>query len=320
MSGNVLVTGACGQIGSELVTALRERQGSSNVIATDIAPPSPQLQESGPFEYLDVTDTDALRRLVVDHHVARVYHMAAVLSATGELDPQKAWRVNTVGLRNVLEAAREFQLERLYCPSSMAVFGPESPRHNTPQDTVLQPTTMYGITKVTGELLCNYYFHKYGVDVRGLRYPGIISSETSPGGGTTDYAVHIFYEAVKVQHYTCFVSKDTVLPMLYMPECISATLMLMDADLANLTHHADYNLGGISFSAGELAAEIAKHIPDFVCEYRPDHRQAYANSWPCSIDDSTARSDWGWRPQYDLHSMVADMLLRLKDRLDERQL
>jgi nucleoside-diphosphate-sugar epimerase len=203
---------------------------------------------------------------------------------------------------------------RVFCPSSIAVFGPETPKENTPQETVLRPTTMYGITKVTGELLGNYYFHRFGLDVRGLRYPGIISAETMPGGGTTDYAVEIFYEALRHGRYTCFVREDTVLPMMYMPDCIRATIMLMEADLSRLTYHADYNLSGLSFSAGELVAEIKKHIPDFVCEFKPDFRQQIADSWPRTIDDTPAREDWGWAPKYDLAAMVEDMLAKLREK------
>lgn len=209
---------------------------------------------------------------------------------------------------------------RLFCPSSMAVFGPEAPKENTPQETVLRPTTIYGVTKVAGELLCNYYFHKYGLDVRGLRYPGIISAETFPGGGTTDYAVAIFYDAIQHGRYTCFVREDTVLPMMYMPDCIRATIMLMEADLSRLRYHADYNVAALSFSAGELAAEIRKHIPDFQVEYKPDFRQAIADSWPRSIDDTPAREDWGWEPQYDLPAMVEDMLARLREKLQAGEL
>jgi nucleoside-diphosphate-sugar epimerase len=223
-------------------------------------------------------------------------------------------------LYNVLEFAREYDLVRVFCPSSIAAFGPETPRDDTPQETVLRPTTMYGVTKVAGELLCDYYFHRFGVDVRGVRYPGIISSETPPGGGTTDYAVHIFYEAIKHKHYTCFVREDTMLPMMYMPDCIKGTIDLMEADLARLKHHADFNLAAMSFSAGELAAEIKKHIPEFTVEYEPDSRQAIADSWPRSIDDSAAQEEWGWQPDFDLAAMTADMLEKLSQRHAEGKL
>ncbi len=311
----ILITGACGQIGTELTAALRARHGGENVIATDIQPPPPALAASGPYERLDATQRDALVALVGRHRVDTIYHMAAILSATGEEKPRLAWNVNIGGLYNVLEVARELGVTRIYHPSSIAAFGPETPKDDTPQETVLRPATMYGITKVAGELLGAYYRRRYGLDVRGIRYPGVISSETLPGGGTTDYAVAIFYEAIEHRRYTCFVREDTVLPMIYMPDCIRATLLLMDADPDRLVHAAEYNLASLSFSAGELAAEIRKHIPDFVCEYRPDFRQQIADSWPRTIDDSAARAEWGWAPQFGLAEMVADMLEKLTPRL-----
>ncbi len=311
----ILITGACGQIGTELTQVLRERHGNENVVATDIQPLPPKLATSGPGAYLDVTQRDALIELVQRYRIDTIYHMAAILSATGEEKPRLAWAVNIGGLYNVLEVAREFGVSRVYHPSSIAAFGPQTPKDNTPQETILRPTTMYGITKVTGELLGAYYRRRFGVDVRGIRYPGVISSEALPGGGTTDYAVEIFYEAIRHKRYTCFVREDTVLPMIYMPDCIRATLMLMDADGSRLEHATEYNLAALSFSAGELAAEIRKHIPDFVCEYRPDFRQQIADSWPRTIDDSAARQEWGWSPQYDLPAMVEDMLAKLRPRL-----
>ena len=312
----ILVTGAAGQIGSELTPALRERHGSDNVVATDLrapAPGSPLLR--GPLELLDVRDRTRLTEIVTKHRIDTIYHMAAILSATGEASPQLAWDVNINGLVNVLEVARGTGVRRVFCPSSIAVFGPETPRNPAPQLTVLHPSTLYGLTKVTGELLGDYYVQRYDLDVRGLRYPGIISSETPPGGGTTDYAVDIFYQALRTARYSCFVRPDTVLPMMYMPDCIRATLALMDADLARLTRHCDYNVAGLSFSAADIAAEIAKNIPGFVCDYDPDFRQAIADSWPQSIDDAPARADWDWRPSFDLPSMTADMIRRLKPRL-----
>jgi nucleoside-diphosphate-sugar epimerase len=240
--------------------------------------------------------------------------MAAVLSAIGEERPHLAWNVNMNGLYNVLEVARERGLNRVFCPSSIAVFGPDTPRDQTPQETILRQTTMYGVSKVAGELLCDYYVRRFGLDVRGVRYPGIISSETLPGGGTTDYAVAIFYEAVARKRYTCFVRADTILPMMYMPDCIKGTIDLMEADFARLKHHADFNMASMSFSAGQLAAEIKKHIPEFVCEYEPDSRQAIADSWPRSIDDSAARREWDWQPAYDLAAMTVDMLEKLGQR------
>ena len=317
----ILVTGACGQIGSELTMVLRERYGDKSVVAAGHkTEPSPALRDSGPFEFVDVTKREAVEALVDRHNIDTIYHMAAILSATGEENPHLAWDVNINGLYNVLEVARERKMTRVFCPSSIAAFGPETPRENTPQETVLRPTTMYGVTKVAGELLCDYYFQRFDLDVRGVRYPGIISSETLPGGGTTDYAVQVFYEAIKHKRYTCFVREDTVLPMMYMPDCIRATIMLMEVDLSQLKHHADFNLAGLCFSAGELAAEIRKHIPEFVCEYKPDFRQEIADSWPCSIDDSAAREEWGWEPSYDLATMTADMLEKLSKRYTEGKL
>jgi nucleoside-diphosphate-sugar epimerase len=317
----ILVTGAVGQIGSELTVELRRRYGAENVVATGHrTKPSAVLCDGGPFEFIDVSRRETIEAVVKQHQIDTIYHMAAILSAVGEEKPHLAWDVNMNGLYNVLEVARERGLTRVFCPSSIAAFGPETPREKTPQETVLRPTTMYGLTKVAGELLCNYYVRRFGVDVRGVRYPGIISSETLPGGGTTDYAVAIYYEAVAHKRYTCFVREDTVLPMMYMPDCIKGTIDLMEADLAQLRHHADFNLASMSFSAGQLAAEIKKHIPEFVCEYQPDRRQAIADSWPCSIDDRAARTEWGWEPQYDLAAMTVDMLEKLGKRHAEGRL
>jgi len=317
----ILVTGACGQIGSELTMALRQRYGNENVVAAGHkTKPSPTLRDSGPFVFIYATRRETIEEVVDKYNIDTIYHMAAILSAVGEQNPQLAWSVNINGLYNILEIAREREMTRVFCPSSIAAFGPETPRDNTPQETVLRPTTMYGVTKVAGELLCNYYFQRFGLDVRGVRYPGIISSETPPGGGTTDYAVEIFYEAIKHKQYTCFLKEDTVLPMMYMPDCIKATLDLMEADLSRLKHHADFNLAAMSFCPAELAAEIKKHIPEFVCEYKPDFRQAIADSWPRTIDDSAAREEWGWEPQYDLAAMTADMLEKLGQRYAEGNL
>jgi nucleoside-diphosphate-sugar epimerase len=313
---HILITGAVGQIGSELTIALRSRYGHESVIAAGHrTPPSPELRDSGPFEYIDVTDRNSLESVVTRYGIDTIYHMAAILSAVGEARPRLCWDVNVNGLRHILDIAREKGLSRIFCPSSIAVFGPDTPRLNTPQETVLRPKTMYGVTKVAGELLCDYAVERDGVDVRGVRYPGIISNVTPPGGGTTDYAVEMFYAAVREQRYTCYVREATVLPMMYMPDCIQATLDLMEADRARLLHHADYNLAAVSFSAGELAAEIRKHIPGFVVTYDPDPvRQAIADSWPKTIDDSPARREWGWQPRYDLARMTADMLAKLGGR------
>ncbi|MCW3989931.1 MAG: L-threonine 3-dehydrogenase [Candidatus Bathyarchaeota archaeon] len=310
----ILVTGASGQIGSELTPKLREIHGTENVIASGIREAREPLIGQGPYEILDVTDKERLERVVHEHEIDTIFHLAAILSAKGELKPQLAWHVNIRGLRNVLEVAREQDLTRIFHPSSIAVFGPETPKDLTPQETILRPKTVYGITKVAGELLGDYYFNNYGVDVRGVRFPGVISNVTPPGGGTTDYAVEIFYEAIKRGRYTCFVEERTVLPMIYMPDCLKATLDIMDADLSRLKHHTDFNVAGVSFSAGELALEIRKHIPDFEVSYVPDYRQEIADTWPRSVDDSAAREEWGWEPQYGLESMTSDMLDCLRSR------
>lgn len=312
-TSKILVTGACGQFGTELVPELRRRYGQENVIAADIREPPEPLAGSGPFVLADVTDRAGLAQLILEHKIGIIYHLAAILSARGEQDPERAWKVNVEGLRNILSLAREHGL-RLFWPSSIAVFGPATPKENVPQETVLCPTTIYGITKVAGELLCDYYFRRFGVDVRGLRYPGLISSEAPPGGGTTDYAVEIFHAAVRDGRYTCFLREDTVLPMMFMPDAIRAAIELMEAPLARLEHHANFNIAAMSFSPGELAAEIKRRLPGFVCEFAPDYRQAIADSWPRTIDDSAARAEWGWRPHYDLKAMVEAMLARLSER------
>jgi nucleoside-diphosphate-sugar epimerase len=311
----ILVTGSVGQIGSELTMALREKYGNDNVVACGRkTKPSDTLYNSGPFEYLDITHKETVDKVIKKYDIDTIYNMAAILSAVGEEKPLVCWNVNINGMYNILELAREYKMTRVFVPSSIAAFGPETPRINTPQETVLKPKTMYGVTKVAGELLGDYYYKRFGLDVRGLRYPGIISSETPPGGGTTDYAVEIFYEAIKNKRYTCFVKKETTLPMMYMPDCIKGTIDLMEADVSKLRHHCDFNMASMSFSAGTLAAEIKKHIPDFKCEYKPDFRQAIADSWPQSIDDSAARKEWGWKPSYNLSSMTKDMLEKLSKR------
>ena len=317
----ILVTGAFGQIGSELTAELREKYGNDNVVALGHrTKPSKKILDSGPFGFADVTKKEIIKGFVKKYDIDTIYHLAAVLSVVGERNPLLAWEVNMNGLYNILEIARQNGLTQVFWPSSIAVFGPETPRRNTQQETVLRPRTMYGVTKVAGELLCDYYFRRFGVDVRGIRYPGIISSETPPGGGTTDYAVEIFYEAIKHRRYTCFVREDTILPMMYMPDCIRATVQLMEANLSQLKHHSDFNLAGMSFSAGQLADEIRKHIPEFVCEFKPDFRQEIADSWPLSIDESAAREEWGWKSSYDLATMTKDMLEKLNKRYVEGQL
>jgi len=292
----ILVTGASGQVGSELVPALRRKYGNEKVVTGVFPEPATPASDGGPTEYLDATDGARVREVVKKYGIDTIYHLGGILSVAGERNPSLAWRVNVEGLHNVLEAARELESVRVFWPSSIAVFGHGVPRDNTPQETPLIPVTIYGISKVGGELLCNYYSHRYALDVRSIRYPGIISSVTLPGGGTTDFAVEMFYEAIKRKRYTCYVRKDTVLPMLYMPDCVKATLDLMEADSSSMSLRTAYNLGGLRFSAGDLADEIRKHIPDFVCEYRPDFRQQIADSWPMSIDDSWARKDWGGDP------------------------
>lgn len=314
MSPRILVTGGVGQIGSELVTALRQRYGESNVIATDKAVTRSQVAP-GVLEQLDVMHLSSVERAIRSHEVDTVYHLAAILSAVGEGNPDLAWDVNMVGLKNVLDASARHGVRRVFWPSSIGVFGPDTQKENAPQRAALNPTTMYGVTKVAGELLCQYYYLRHGLDVRSVRFPGLISSEAKPGGGTTDYAVEIFYSALQVGRYTCFLREDTVLPMMYMPDALRAAMELMDADGGKVKLHAGYNLAAMSFSAGELAAEIKRRIPGFRVTYSPDSRQSIADSWPRSIDDSQARKDWGWKEEHDLQSMVTDMIEKLRRRL-----
>ena len=313
----ILVLGACGQIGSELVIELRKKYGGDNVVAADLATDSDKtlLNSGGPFETVDVTRREVIIDVVKKYDIDTIYHLAALLSAVGEKNPQLCWETNMGGLYNILEIARQYKLTRVFWPSSIAVFESEIPHDKALQDTVPCPKNIYGITKLSGELLCDYYFRRFGVDVRGVRYPGIISSGAPPGGGTTDYAVAIFYEAIQGKKYTCFLEEDTVLPMMYMPDCIRAAMKLMEADLSGLRHHSNFNVVAMSFSPRELTSEIKKHIPDFTCEYKPDFRQEIADSWPRSIDDSAAREEWGWKPEYDLGGMVADMLEKIRIKL-----
>ena len=305
----ILITGAQGQIGSDLAAVLRQHYGTDQVLESGRQPSDKNL-----YETLDVTDHKRLREIISSYSIDTIYHLAGILSAKGEHDPERCWQINIQGLKNVLELAKQHSLE-IFWPSSIAVFGPHTPKQNTPQTTIKDPSTMYGITKVTGEMLCQYYAQHFGVDVRSVRFPGIISYQTLPGGGTTDFAVEMFYAALRQNHYTCFVRPDTRLPMMYMPDAMRAMLQLMAADASALTVRSSYNLTAISFSAAELAAEIQKHLPGFVCEYRPDYRQAIADSWPSVIDDSQARQDWGWRPTYDLSAIVEDMLCQLEMQL-----
>lgn len=310
----ILVIGATGQIGSDLVPELRKKYRNENVIGLSRkTEPSEELKQ-GPFEFADACDKNAIEALVKKYEIDTIHHLASILSATGEKNPELAWKTNMESLKNVLDLAKEYKL-KVFWPSSIAAFGPTTPRDNTPQRTVLEPGTMYGVTKVAGELLCNYYFEKYGVDVRSIRYPGIISYKALPGGGTTDYAVAIFYEALKEKKYTFFVKEDTVLPMMYMPDCIKGTIDIMEADKSKIKVRTSYNFAGISFSAKELAEEVKKHIPEFEASYEPDFRQKIADSWPKTIDDSDARADWGWKHEYDLARMTEDMLEKLKVKL-----
>jgi nucleoside-diphosphate-sugar epimerase len=311
----ILVTGASGQIGTELVGALLERYPQSVVVATDIKEPVLSLPSGVRFEPLDCTDAAACSRAITAHHIDTVYHLAAVLSATAEGAPHRAWDVNMNGLYNMLEAVRQAGCA-LFTPSSIAAFGPGTPPDPTPQDTIQRPTTMYGVTKVAGELLCDYYHARFGVDARGLRYPGLISYTTPPGGGTTDYAVEIFHAALTDGHYTCYLAEDTQLDMMYMPDALRAAMDLMDSPGPRLRHRNAFNVTAMQLTPGGLAEAIRAHIPDFTIDYHVDPvRQGIAASWPRRLDDSAAREDWGWRPEFDMDAMVTDMLVRLAARL-----
>ena len=317
----VLVIGACGQLGSELTLELRNMYGGANVVAADIAAPKQaDLRDSGPFEKIDVLNAKAMGELASKYKFKQIYHLAAVLSATGEKNPKFAWQLNMDGLFNVLDLALEQKVERVYWPSSIAVFGPNTPRQNTPQHTIMDPNTVYGISKQAGERWCAYYFEKYGLDVRSLRYPGLIGYKALPGGGTTDYAVDIYHKALEGETFECFLSENTYLPMMYMPDAIKATLDLMHAPAEQVKVRDSYNLSAISFSPKEITASIRQHIPDFEIVYKPDSRQQIADSWPQSIDDSAAQQDWGWKPAYDLDAMTEDMLLNLKKMKEEQTL
>ncbi len=307
-----LITGANGQIGSELAHALQQQHGPDAVVGLDVNPPAASDGTNAParFEVADVRVRAAVQRVVREHQIGTVYHLASLLSATGEKHPDRAWDVNTGGLKHILDTAREHAL-KVFWPSSIAVFGPDTPKHNTPQKTVLNPDTMYGVTKRSGELLCQYYHRRHGVDVRSLRYPGLISYGTPPGGGTTDYAVDMFIAAAQGASYTCFLRPETQLPMMYMPDALRATLTLMDAPAEALSVRTSYNIAAFSFSAEELAERLRAHAPGFRVEYAPDARQQIADTWPRTVDDSTARADWNWQPAYDLDAMVEDMLAHL---------
>ena len=312
----ILVIGASGQIGVELTLALRKIYGNSNVVASDLREQNPLLEGTGPYVSLDVMNKEMLHVQVIRQNITQIYLLAAILSATGEKNPGLAWHLNMQGLLNVLDIAREEKLHRVYWPSSIAVFGPTSPKQNCPQQTIIEPITVYGISKYAGEFWCNYYHRRFGVDVRSLRYPGLISYKSAPGGGTTDYAVEIFYEALEERKYESFLKEDTYLPMMYMPDAIRATIELMEAPADKIAIRTSYNISSMSFSPKEIVAEIKKHIPEFVIQYKPDYRQAIADSWPQSIDDSVARSDWGWKEDFDLAAMTKDMLENVKPRVD----
>jgi len=308
----ILVIGASGQIGVELTLALRKMYGNANVIASDLREENELLKGTGPYVSLDVMNKEMLHVQVIRQGITQIYLLAAILSATGEKNPGLAWNLNMQSLLNVLDIAREEKLHKVYWPSSIAVFGPTSPRVDCPQQTVIEPVTVYGISKYAGEFWCNYFHHRYGVDVRSLRYPGLISYKSAPGGGTTDYAVEIFHEALEEKKYECFLREDTYLPMMYMPDAIRATIELMEASAEKISIRTSYNISGMSFSPKEIAAEIKKHVPDFQISYKPDYRQPIADSWPQSIDDTIARRDWNWKEEFTLESMTKDMFDNLQ--------
>jgi nucleoside-diphosphate-sugar epimerase len=308
----VLVTGALGQIGSELTLKMREIYGCDNIIATDIRRTESDVVQSGPFETLDVTEEKAMFNIAKKYEVDTIIHLAALLSATAEKKPLLAWHLNMGGLVNALEAARELNCQ-LFTPSSIGAFGPTTPKNLTPQDIIQRPTTMYGVNKVSGELLCDYYYYKFGVDTRGLRFPGLISYMTPPGGGTTDYAVEIYYEAIKHKRYTSYIAEGTYMDMMYMPDALTAIITLMEADASKLKHRNSFNVSAMSFEPGEIAAEIQKHIPEFVLKYKVDPvRQSIADSWPNRIDSTCAKEEWGFKPEYNLEKMTKDILSKLR--------
>jgi len=312
MQKSILILGACGQIGTELTLALRAKYGNTCVIASDIREGNKDLMEAGPFELLDATNYEALEDVIMYYEISEVYLMAAMLSATAEKFPARAWNLNMNSLFNVLDLAKEKKVERIFWPSSIAVFGPNTPRENTPQHTIMEPSTVYGISKQAGERWCSYYHDKYGVDVRSVRYPGLISWKTLPGGGTTDYAVEIFHQALSEEKYTCFLDEDTLLPMMFMDDAIRATLQIMETESDNIKVHSSYNLAAMSFTPKQIATSIQEHLPRFKIKYQPDFRQAIADSWPGSINDSKAQLDWGWKPEFDLEKTTAEMLRQLK--------
>ena len=313
MASKILIIGACGQIGTELTLALREKVGKDNVIASDIREGNEELMNSGPFEVADATNFSQIEDLVIQYDIDEVYLMAAMLSATAEKFPMKGWDLNMSSLFHVLNLAKEGKIKKVFWPSSIAVFGPSTPKHNTPQTTIMEPTTVYGISKQSGERWCEYYFRKFGVDVRSIRYPGLISYKTLPGGGTTDYAVEIYHEALKNGKYTSFLKEDTELPMMFMNDAIRATISLMEAPSEKVKVRSSYNLSALNFTPATLADAIKEHLPEFEISYAPDFRQAIADSWPSSIDDSEARKDWGWEHEFDLEKMTSEMLEGIKE-------
>jgi nucleoside-diphosphate-sugar epimerase len=308
----ILVIGASGQIGVELTLALRKIYGDANVIASDLREENILLKGTGPYVSMDVMNKEMLHVQVIRQGITQIYLLAAILSATGEKNPHLAWSLNMQSLLNVLDIAKEENLHKVFWPSSIAVFGPTSPKQNCPQQTIIEPTTVYGISKYAGEFWCNYFYQRYKVDVRSLRYPGLISYKSEPGGGTTDYAVEIFHEVLEQKKYKCFLREDTYLPMMYMPDAIRATTELMEADAAKISIRTSYNISGMSFSPKEIAAEIKKYIPEFSISYKPDYRQPIADSWPQSIDDTVARKDWNWKEEFALEAMTNDMLENLR--------
>lgn len=314
MQGKTLIIGASGQIGIELTMALRAKYGVEQIVPADIRKPDIAVFAEGPFEILDVLDKEGIHKVIEKHNIAYVYQLAALLSATSEKYPEKAWDLNMNGLFNILEIAKAGKIERVFWPSSIAAFGPNTPADNTPQYTIMEPTSVYGISKLSGERWCEYYFNNYGVDVRSIRYPGLIGFRSEPGGGTTDYAVDIFYHALESGHYDCFLSENTNLPMMMMEDAIRATIQIMEAPKEQIKIRCSYNLAGISFTPAELAREIQKHLPSFSIAYAPDFRQKLADSWPNSIDDNEARADWGWQHEYDLSKLTSTMITEISKK------
>jgi nucleoside-diphosphate-sugar epimerase len=314
----ILVIGACGQIGVELTLELRRIYGGAQVVASDLREENDLLKGTGPYVSLDVMNKEMLHVQIIRQNITQIYLLAAILSATGEKNPNLAWSLNMQSLLNVLDIAKDEQIQKVYWPSSIAVFGPTSPKKNCPQQTIIEPITVYGISKYAGEFWCNYYNHRYGLDVRSLRYPGLISYKSEPGGGTTDYAVEIFYDALEEKIYKCFLKEDTYLPMMYMPDAIRATIELMEADAAKISIRTSYNISGMSFSPKEISNEIKNHIAEFTTIYEPDYRQKIAESWPQSIDDSIAKNDWNWKPEYNLSKMASHMLANMSLMLQKK--